>query len=290
MVTLVRKSSDTPNITNKDDTKMIRYAYGGYNGYQKDYLDEFGYTYENKKFHIGGGRASVQGWEVDLDSAGFTVELNGIYVVESYSIYLEVNVLRETAEIKSIYANSTQYPEVDEGDDLTKYPSGTARLLLYQLTIRSGQLTVEKKIKVIPYAKDIAEDVSQRLTKLGFRKGECEISPANSILPDQVHANEIIKIGTNVYVNLNIDSPSGSWLVSGTIATIPEEFRPDRTIEFYGLMAPFFTSSSNIAKLYGSKFLLTTEGEIKTETDISMFSGGILNFGYCMVDPSQYEE
>ena len=34
-IRLIRENSDTPNITNKDDARMIRYAYGGQNGYVK---------------------------------------------------------------------------------------------------------------------------------------------------------------------------------------------------------------------------------------------------------------
>lgn len=30
---LIRGNSDTPNVTNADDARMVRYAYGGYNGF-----------------------------------------------------------------------------------------------------------------------------------------------------------------------------------------------------------------------------------------------------------------
>ena len=32
-VRLIRQNSNTPNVTNIDDARMVRYAYGGYDGY-----------------------------------------------------------------------------------------------------------------------------------------------------------------------------------------------------------------------------------------------------------------
>lgn len=132
-IRLVRESSVTPNITNRDDVRMIRYAYGGYDGVVKGYGEELAATYSSDGiFHIGSGRIVLQGWEIDIDESGVDVALDkssSLY----YAIYLEIDLSgeHETIEIKSIYSSSGYDLEVDAGDDLTRYPNGVARMVLY---------------------------------------------------------------------------------------------------------------------------------------------------------------
>ena len=35
-IRLIRQESQTPNVTNHDDARMVRYAYGGFDGFVKD--------------------------------------------------------------------------------------------------------------------------------------------------------------------------------------------------------------------------------------------------------------
>lgn len=152
---LVRKSSDTPNITNQDDVKMVRYAYGGIDGVVKDYGQELVAAYPtNGVFTIQSGRLVFQGWEIDVPEGGETITLYAPPSIVYYAIYLELNIISETATIKSTYGLS-EYPEISAGDDLTEVPNGVARLPLYRFTLNNGVTTAfEKLIEIIPYAKD----------------------------------------------------------------------------------------------------------------------------------------
>ena len=164
MINLVRQSSDTPNIINKDDVRMIRYAYGGYNGVVKDFGSELAFSYDNalKKFKIGSGRVVLHGWEVDIDEAGFEDNFAS-YLAQSsvyYTVYLEVNAFVETAEIKSRYSVSQKYPTVDPGDDLTSTPNGIARLELYNFEISEGSIIAfEPRVQKIAYLKGVLESL-----------------------------------------------------------------------------------------------------------------------------------
>lgn len=168
MVRLVRESSDTPNITNKDDARMIRYAYGGIDGVIKSFGKEFDYTIDttNHILKIGSGRFVLQGWEVDLDEAGWTLDFGSAAEVRYYTAYLEVNLTLETAEVKATYGLST-YPTIDEGDDLTSVPSGIARRVLYNFTVtRSGTAIgiISKEFSIIEYPLKEAQKIQSDLT------------------------------------------------------------------------------------------------------------------------------
>jgi hypothetical protein len=153
-VRLIRASSDVPNITNKDDTKMVRYAYGGYDGFVPNFGQDLSYTLNDleRLFTINSGKIVLQGWEVDVDEAGVQIPYSG--TKRFYTVYLEVNVALNEASIKSVY-NSGSYPEVDPGDDLTKSPNGTARKSLYRFKVENDRATlVFKDIFEIPYGKE----------------------------------------------------------------------------------------------------------------------------------------
>lgn len=170
---LVRKSSETPNITNKDDTKMIRYAYGGYNGFVENYGSEIASVTPsaNGIFKIGSGRIVLQGWEVDIDDSGWELVYDNITGTRYYSIYLEISIETETVSVKSSY-NTGAYPEINVGDDLTEFPNGTARLLLWQVQA-NGKTVVQanKVVQKINYAKDAIADIE---TKIKETKNEIE--------------------------------------------------------------------------------------------------------------------
>lgn len=61
-VRLIRENSDTPNITNRDDARMIRYAYGGQNGFVKGRGTELSHTVNGNVFTINSGLINLQGW------------------------------------------------------------------------------------------------------------------------------------------------------------------------------------------------------------------------------------
>lgn len=153
---LLRQTSDTPNITNKDDTKMIRYAYGGYNGVVKNFGKELNSIEPSSVglFKIGSGKIVLQGWEADVDELGWELVNDGLSGEKYYSIYLEIDVILETAVIKSTH-NTGSYPDINLGDDLTEIPNGTARLLLWKVRVNNG-LVIEsiKVVETIPYPKE----------------------------------------------------------------------------------------------------------------------------------------
>lgn len=149
-LTLVRKSSIEPNITNRDDARMIRYAYGGYDGYVKGFGSELEATIDSPKevLHIGSGRIVLQGWEVDIDEAGVETQ---ILSSASNAVYLEINLLTETAAIYNMYATGDNEPYVPEGDDLTASPNGVARLVLFRT---DGLNAIYYKLPAIDYMRE----------------------------------------------------------------------------------------------------------------------------------------
>ena len=143
---LVRESSNTPNITNKDDTIAFRYAYGGYNGYIKGFGNECGYTADNGNFKVLDGCLVIDGWEINIDPDGWEIDYSSAVSTQYNSIYVETSILTESVQIKSKYAFD-DYPTIEKGDDLTETLNGTARLLLYNVKVENGVITeVIKKV------------------------------------------------------------------------------------------------------------------------------------------------
>lgn len=189
-VRLIRENSDTPNVTNKDDARMVRYAYGGQNGYVQKYGRELDYIPSGNIFTIGSGIAVLQGWEVVIDSNGWQIELSTADATKRYySIYLEVNLaLGGTAEIKSTYDNA-EYPTVNEGDDLTENLNGIARLELYRFTATRGVVAdVEKRVSAISYNNDILAKIADGTFLVGNAKKINDIEL-------KVDENGVLKIG-----------------------------------------------------------------------------------------------
>ena len=256
-IKLLRESSETPNISNKDDVKMIRYAYGGYDGIIQSYGEKLAATVTGSSLRIGSGRVVVNGWEVDIDGAGVTLDLShmssGVYY---YTVYLEVNAELETVEVKTLY-DTAEYPRVSVGDDLTEAQSGTAALELYHFIISSGNISnVERVCILIPYGKQDYEgldnalksfqntttnkftqvdsqisshtsqisSIESRLSILGFRQGSCSVSGGSP------QVNSLKRQGKYVIMDLVIN-------VSGTSFTayIPSGYRPKSSVPIYGV-------------------------------------------------------
>lgn len=163
-VRLIRQNSNTPTVTNIDDARMVRYAYGGYDGYVKNRGTECGYSVNGVNFRITSGVLSLQGWESEVDSNGWSTTVDSIAQKRYFSVYYEVNGAAGTAEIKSIY-DTAGYPTIDPGDDLTRTTNGTARLLLYTFTSTNGIIAdVAKKVDAIIYNMEAVNSLRQGLT------------------------------------------------------------------------------------------------------------------------------
>ena len=233
-IRLLRESSETPNITNKDDVRMIRYAYGGYNGVVQKYGEELAGSASGGTFRIGSGRVVLHGWEVEIDGAGWTLDLSsmssGAYY---YTVYLEVNAELETVEIKYLY-DTAQHPAIDPGDDLTSTSNGISRLSLYHLTVSYGSVSNTSPLfQLIPFVfeqiDNLSEEMSEVITKeidsikdrldaLGFREGVVSV-PSGATL----YRNSLKKQGKYVLMDLMLD-----YYVNGNYwnFTLPEGFRP----------------------------------------------------------------
>ena len=161
---LIRQNSDTPNVTNVDDARMVRYAYGGYDGYVKNRGTECGHEVHGKIFRITSGVLSLQGWESEIDSTGWEMTVDTVTSKRYFSVYYEVNGSTGTAQIKSVY-DSAGYPPIDAGDDLTRTTNGIARMLLYNFTATNSVISdVAKKVKVIIYSGEVLDKLMQDLT------------------------------------------------------------------------------------------------------------------------------
>lgn len=150
-IKMVRTPSDTPNINNTDDFIGLRYAYRNKNGYILNKGNECSSTINGSKFKINSGRIVIQGIECDIDANGVEIDVDNVAITRYYSIYLQVNLALNEIKIQSIYDTST-YPVIDAGDDLTLNTTGTARLELFQFTATNGVISsVSKIIKKIEY-------------------------------------------------------------------------------------------------------------------------------------------
>lgn len=211
---LIRQGSDTPNITNHDDARMARYAYGGYDGYIKGVGDEIGHETNGANFIVKSGVIVLQGWEVEIDANGVTIAASAsVAEKEYYSVYLEVNCATDSAEIKSS-TGRTGFPEVASGDDLTANTIGTARLLLYHFTATSGAIAdVVKMVQGIEYAGAVVEKLIEELE-------DGTVKPANS---QKVNDLEIMRDTSGVLKIGDVIIPQKRLIWEGN-AAIGDEF------------------------------------------------------------------
>lgn len=303
---LVRQSSNEPNISNTDDARMIRYAYGGYDGSVRDFGNNLGASVTGGVFTVGSGCIVLQGWEMVVDAQGWSLTVGNFTQLRYYSIYLEINLATETSAIKSVYSTAG-YPTVEAGDDLTMQTTGTARLLLYRFKAQNGIITdVSKQFSTVPYLQERMEAVNlnllglaNRLDELGFKRGQLSLAyradPSNVL---NAETNEVVKIGTNVYLNLNTKNTVAQtfngyigFSVGETIATIPEGFRPYKEIACYGKVENLVLGEGTYIGC--GLFKIKTTGEIVFAAahgnNVSVLTAFSFNAGYCIVDPTRYE-
>ena len=226
-IRLVRQSSDTPNITNRDDTRMTRFAYGGIDGVVQGFGSELSYTVSGSNFVLNSGCIVLQGWEVDVDGSGWQLDLSTVVGTQYHLVYLEVNVAAETAAIKSTYLPSVT-PIIDSGDDLTRYPEGTARLPLYSFIVANGTIhSVIKKFSMLSYYGARLDSIEERLGKLGFREGSVGSIPFST---SEITNNFIKRQGNYVFGGYSATFPTESSFEElayvTSLGVIPKEFLP----------------------------------------------------------------
>lgn len=253
-IRLVREPSAP--IQNKDDAKMIRYAYGGYDGVVKGFGQECAYTFENGIFKVGSGRIVLQGWEVDIDEFGWSLDLSNVTTLAYfYVVYLEVDLVNQQANLNYKF-DFAGHPEIDQGDDLTTYPESIARIPLYRFIIDGGEIIfISLELPIIPYTKDIKESIENgkvkakiatyasedftkgtiedRLTRLGFKSGVITFAGESygSASYTDTENNGIYRQGNYVFCRIKIENKPIK-LQENIFGVIPETFRPKKETYF----------------------------------------------------------
>lgn len=215
MLRLIRKDSETPNVTSHDDARMVRYAYGGQDGFVKNRGSEIGYTINGTSFVIGSGVLVLQGWEVEIDANGVSVPISGsVSGRQYYSVYLEVNCGTDTASIKSIYT-TIAYPNIPASDDLTKDTTGAARLLLYRFMVASGVISgVQKIVEGIDYTKDSVSALRNDLNSTESELRE-ELNEKVEGLENDLQAGDVIPANAKKVNDLEIKRDTNGVLKIG---------------------------------------------------------------------------
>lgn len=285
-IRLIRQDSDTPNVTNHDDARMVRYAYGGYDGFIKDRGLEIGHAVNGTSFIVQSGVINLQGWEVEIDANGVSIPTSASVANKLYySVYLEVNCATDTAEIKSL-TDHAGFPDIPASDDLTQNTIGTARLLLYHFTATGGIIAdVEKMVQGIEYMETIVAEINQRLDEMGFNEASIEnggITLQSGWMDAEAPECTIKKLGkyaileklslgtkTNISTNnTSYISSSGGGVtfgrissISGTIVVIPEGYRPKNAIYVRAFVR--FPSLGLFGTSIGIILNIDTEGNVK---------------------------
>lgn len=266
---LVRQTSDTPNITNKDDTIMTRYAYGGYNGIVKSFGSMCNYTAGNGIFKVLDGRIVIDGWEIDIDGAGIIFDFHNVSGTQYYSVYAEVNVSLESVKLDSTYLTGS-YPEINKGDDLTEIPNGTAKLLLYNVKVENGSITeVVKRFHFIPYLTNI----EARLEELGFKQGVVEFKSGSNTIEISTTSNSLIKQGKMCVMNLTTNTFNDIKLLG---IEIPNGFRPKSNIQAFAVAYNEYTKLLTYLPvyIYPSGEVIISSGSVITYTEFKLINIG----------------
>lgn len=243
-VILVRKESETANISNSDDVRAYKYASCGINGVIKNRLNQIGYEIATGSFTVKSGEIIIDGWQVKVDASGATISLDASSGTRYYVVYCTVDLSTPSNKTATISANygTTDYPSINRGDDISLNDSGTARLVLYKF-VASGQ-TISDVVQMFElidgtnknaiYAQYASSDTSkgtieQRLTSLGFRQGSVTFTSSTFTASENV----LLRQGNYVLGSIKgISNLNAVYLPSnGVIAHIPSEFRPKTTTQ-----------------------------------------------------------
>lgn len=155
-ITLLRRQSDTPTVLGQDDSRILRYATGGYDGVTEGYADECGYTTTDSTLRIKSGEIVLNGWQAVIDSSGVDVSLESSATKLYFSIYVEYDLriaAKPVIAIKSQY-DTASYPDIAVGEDLTENPYGIRRMLLYTATGQNNTISdVTRKFELCEVGK-----------------------------------------------------------------------------------------------------------------------------------------
>ena len=253
-IRLIRQESQTPNVTNHDDARMVRYAYGGFDGFVKDRGSEIGYAIDGTSFVVQSGVLVLQGWEVEIDANGASISVPpNVSTLQYFSVYLEVNCGTDAATIKSTYQSGT-YPDIPASDNLTANTVGVARLLLYQFTVTNGVISnVKKVVQRIEYS---LYNISE--LRDGLQNGTIIPANAKSINSLEIKRDEngVLKIGDTIipqrrllYGDLQKLEVPISLPSDGSLVAFPIEWAQykDKTIEIVARHADSNSSGRSVS-------------------------------------------
>jgi hypothetical protein len=231
-IRLIRQASETPQITNKDDARMIRFAYGGLDGVVRGFGKELSHDIIGSRLRLNNGCVVLQGWEVMVDS--WELDVSTVISTQYYTIYLEVDVASELATIKSTY-QLTDYSVIDKGNDLTNLTTGIARLPLYTFVVTNGRISsVVRKFSFLSYYGERLDRIEQRLIQLGFKEGTVAL---NYLVSSAMQKNNSLnRQGNYVIGKLSLSGmavfTNSQNLIDGyvEIGNVPEEFLPTEDV------------------------------------------------------------
>lgn len=302
-IEMVRVPSETPNISNTDDFVGLRYAYGNQNGYVINKGLECSFTPLSAKFRINSGRLVLQGVEVDIDANGVEVAIDNVANTQYHTVYLKVDLSTNEAKILTMSDTST-YPTIESGDDLTQNTTGIAKMELYHFDATSGVISnVQNIVEKIEYTGTALVDydiskgtVEERLDALGFKQSAIANKDwavgGRTFVTKQPYVQENILQRQGNYVILRLfipgatptyesqffmldTDPMSSTYYAGTIATIPENFRPKTKItnHMYWLAGPSAYTNFDV--------VINTDGNITIRySTINQIQGIAIYCGY----------
>lgn len=214
-VKIIRNPSETPNINNTDDFRVIRYAVKNQNGYIPSLMN-CDYVIDGLNFTIKSGRLIVQGVDVDIDADGATVTADEVADIRYYTVYLELRTASKTAIVKCISGND-DYPDVPIGaSDTLQFGFVSFDFPLYHFKVEDGQIKdVDKLVKPISYEQVVIEKygADQFFRLFGRIEEICE----HSLLEPRLEVAIQFK-------NINLSIPATMFQISrdGNVTYYPE--------------------------------------------------------------------
>lgn len=265
---MIRQPSETPNVTNFDDFIPFRYAYGNQNGYVANRGQELSYTIDGNIFKINSGRIVLQGVESDIDANGESIVVDiSISAKQYYTVFYKVNLSTNTCSIDYI-SDTTNFPQIDVGDNLIANSAGIARMELYHFVAEGGVITnVEKLVKRIEFTENVLVKNCQNAirkedgTYTGFSMDangvlKCEdiIIPQEKILWSGI---SMASSGTIQTINLKESVKTGD--IIEIIFSIDDDKQLSRTIvvgKLSGGLYPFFLDGVNYVRKWEDYYLM----------------------------------
>ena len=254
-IEMVRIPSETPNISNTDDFVGLRYAYGNQNGYVIGKGQECSYTISGAKFRVNSGRLVLQGVECDIDANGVEVTIDNVATKKYYTVYLQVNLATNETKILAM-SDTSGYPAIESGDDLTQDTTGIAKMELYHFDATSGVISnVQKVVQRIDYTGtalvgyDISKGtIEERLDTLGFSEGSINIT-ASLFGNYTTQINKIQKLGKFViadfYLTTSLSDVNMTLSNLMNLGNVPDGYKPSITKN------TIYTTKNNVKYILG---------------------------------------